>query len=151
MLLLDYFTYIGGLFGLWFGICLENMMDIILTNAKNLKHYLKVGSKIILSSILLFVESFCISLLNCINYLFNKILNLFKLFVLWFGNCWKCLIDLLISVAKIFGKFLKVKSKMFFSSILYLIKLFYIWFLYLINWLIYILTELFLIIKGIIC
>ncbi len=34
MLLLDYFTYIGGLFGLWFGICLENMIlySIMQTN-----------------------------------------------------------------------------------------------------------------------
>jgi hypothetical protein len=25
ILLIDYFTYIGGLFGLWFGICLESL------------------------------------------------------------------------------------------------------------------------------
>jgi hypothetical protein len=40
ILLLDYFIYIGGLVGLWFGICLENMMDLL--TAKKLRHYLKV-------------------------------------------------------------------------------------------------------------
>jgi hypothetical protein len=90
-LLLDYFTYIGGLFGLCFGIYLENMMDIILNNANKLKLYLKVGLKTLFSSILLFLKWFCISSLHFINYLMNKLFNSFKLFGQWFVICWKTL------------------------------------------------------------
>jgi hypothetical protein len=151
MLLLDYFTYIGGLFGLWFGICLENMMDIILNNAKNLKLYLKVGSKTLFSSILLFLKRFCISSLHFINYLMNKLFNSFKLFGQWFIICWKNLKELISKNVIILGQCLKLKSKMILSFIFLSLKLFYISFLYFMNWLIYIIIELFLIIKGIIC
>ncbi len=37
MLLLDYFTYIGGLFGLWFCICLESLLDLIVKHTTNLR------------------------------------------------------------------------------------------------------------------
>jgi hypothetical protein len=151
MLLLDYFTYIGGLFGLWFGICLENMMDIILNNTNKLKLYLKVGSKTIFSSILLFLKWFCIFSLHFINYLMNKLFNSFKLFGQWFVICCKNLKELILKNGIILGQCLKLKSKMILSFILLSLNLFYISFLYFINWLIYIIIELFLIIKGIIC
>jgi hypothetical protein len=151
MLLLDYFTYIGGLFGLWLGICLENIMDIILNNANKLKLYLKVGSKTLFSSILLFLKWFCISSLHFINYLMNKLFNSFKLFGQWFVICCKNLKELILKNAIILDQCLKLKSKLILSLILSSLKLFYISFLYFMNWLIYIIIELFLIIKGIIC
>src|SRR5208282_5002183 len=45
MLLIDYFTYIGGLIGLWFGICLESLLDFMVKNTINLrtKFKLQVG------------------------------------------------------------------------------------------------------------
>jgi hypothetical protein len=150
MLLLDYFTYIGGLFGLWFGICLENLMDLMLNNVKILKQYLKVKSKIIFSFLLLFLKSFWVSLLNCFICLTKKFFNSFKLFGLWFGICLKSLMDLIVKSAKAFAKYLKVLSKMFFSFILLSLKLFYIYLLYCINWLIYIIIKLFVHLKGII-
>jgi hypothetical protein len=151
MLLLDYFTYIGGLFGLWFGICLDNMMDIILNNANKLKLYLKVGSKTLFSSALLLLKWFCISSLHFFNYFIHKLFNSFKLFGQWFVICWKNLKKLILKNGIILGQYLKLKSKMILSFILLSLKLFYIPFFYFINWLIYIIIELFLIIKGIIC
>jgi hypothetical protein len=37
MLLINYFTYIGGLFGIWFGICFESLLDLIVKHTRNLK------------------------------------------------------------------------------------------------------------------
>jgi hypothetical protein len=37
MLLIDYFTYIGGLFGLWFGNSLETLLDLIVKHTRNLR------------------------------------------------------------------------------------------------------------------
>jgi hypothetical protein len=51
MLLIDYFAYIGGLFGLWFGICLESLLDIIIKNTINLKTKVKLQVKKISSFI----------------------------------------------------------------------------------------------------
>jgi hypothetical protein len=150
MLLLDYFTYIGGLFGLWFGIYLENMMDIILSNAKKLILYLKVGSKTLFSFILLFLKWFCIYSLHFINYLMNKLFNSIKHFGQWFAICCKNLKELIFKNGIILGQCLKLKSEMILSLILFSLKLFYISFLYFMNWLIYIIIELFLIIKGIV-
>jgi hypothetical protein len=103
MLLLDYFTYIGGLFGLWFGIYLENMMDIILSNAKKLILYLKFVSKTLFSSILLFLKWFCIYSLHFINYLMNKLFNSLKLFGQWFVICWKNLKEFILKIGIILG------------------------------------------------
>jgi hypothetical protein len=53
MLLLDYFTYIGGLFGLWFGISLENLIDIIVKNTIIVRSQMKNRIR----NLLLFVEN----------------------------------------------------------------------------------------------
>jgi hypothetical protein len=151
MLLLDYFTYIGGLFGLWFGICVENIMEIIINNAKSLKNYLNVKSKMLFTLISLFLKSFCTSLFHCINISIHNLFDSFKHFGLWFGICLKSSMDLIVKNAKIFGHYLKALSEMIFSLILFLLKLFYKSSLYLINWLIYIIIEFFVKTKGIIC
>jgi hypothetical protein len=138
MLLLDYFTHIGGVFGLWFGICVQNMMGIIINNAKSLKNYLNVKSKMLFTLISLFLKSFSTSLFHCINYSIHNRFDLFTHFVLWFGICLKSSMDLIVKNAKIFGNYLKVLPDVIFSLVLLFLKLFNISFLYLINWLIYI-------------
>jgi hypothetical protein len=51
MLLIDYFTCIGGLFGLWFGICLERLLDLIVKHTRNLKTKVKLQVEKLLSFI----------------------------------------------------------------------------------------------------
>src|SRR5208282_2409319 len=41
MLLINYFTHIGGLFALWFGICLESLLDLIVKHTRNLRTKVK--------------------------------------------------------------------------------------------------------------
>jgi hypothetical protein len=42
MLLIDYFTYIGGLFALWFGICLASLLNLIVKHTRNLRTKVKL-------------------------------------------------------------------------------------------------------------
>jgi hypothetical protein len=42
ILLIDYFTYIGGLFGLWFKICLESLLDLIVKHTRDLRTKVKL-------------------------------------------------------------------------------------------------------------
>jgi hypothetical protein len=80
MLLIDYFTYIGGLFGLWFGICLEILLDLMRKNTRNLRTKFKLEVKKIWSfiyisslSILHFINDL---MRNFINYMIEKMLSL---------------------------------------------------------------------------
>ncbi len=80
MLLIDYFTYIGGLFGHRFGICLESLLDLIVRHARSLRTKIKLQVKKISS----FIHMFSISILHCIydlmrnimNYLLEKVLSI---------------------------------------------------------------------------
>jgi len=54
MLLIDYFTYIGGLFGLYFGFCLKFFVEILIDYFKVLKSCTKNSSKL-----LLFIMKIC--------------------------------------------------------------------------------------------
>jgi hypothetical protein len=55
-LLLDYFTYIGGLFGLWFGICLESLIELIVKHTRNLRTKVKLHVEKLLSLIYIFLN-----------------------------------------------------------------------------------------------
>jgi hypothetical protein len=80
MLLIDYFIYIGGLFGMWFGICLESLLDLIVKHTKNLRTQVKLQVEKLLSfvyisslSILHFINDL---ITNFINYMFEKVLSI---------------------------------------------------------------------------
>jgi hypothetical protein len=75
MLLINYFTYIGGLFALCFGICLESILDLIVKHTRNLrtKVKLQVEKLLLLISILL-------------DYILNSFNDLFVMFMNYFGN-----------------------------------------------------------------
>jgi hypothetical protein len=45
MLLIDYFTYIAGLLWLWFGICLESLLNVILKRITILRSKLKLHNR----------------------------------------------------------------------------------------------------------
>jgi hypothetical protein len=49
ILLIDYFTYIGCLFWLWFGICLESLLNLILKHTRNLRTKVKLQVEKLLS------------------------------------------------------------------------------------------------------
>ena len=70
MLLIDYFTYIGCLFGLWFGICLESLLDLIVKHTRNLKTKVKL---------LLLIYIF-------LNYILKRFNDLFVMFINYFQN-----------------------------------------------------------------
>jgi hypothetical protein len=109
MLLIDYFTYIGGLFGLWFGICLENLFELIVKHTRNLKTKVKLKLK----KLLLFIYIFSICFLHCINDLIINFINcmrqqIFSInnrttqFRTWFIDWLGFIIDLILSHAKTF-------------------------------------------------
>jgi hypothetical protein len=76
ILLIDYFTYIGGLFGIWFGICLENLLDLIVKHTRNLRIKIKLQVKklLLIYAFLNYILK-CIHdmIVMCINYVQNKI------------------------------------------------------------------------------
>jgi len=74
MLLLDYFTYIGGLFGLWFGICLENLIDLMVKHTRIMRSKVKNKLKKFFSSTLTSINLFFI-------YLFHQVLNSMVIFI----------------------------------------------------------------------
>jgi hypothetical protein len=71
MLLIDYFTYIGGLFALWFGICLESLLDLIVKHTRSLRTKVKLQVEKLLS----FIYIFSISILHFINDLIRNFMN----------------------------------------------------------------------------
>jgi hypothetical protein len=71
MLSIDYFTYIGGLFSLWFGICLKSLLDLNVKHTRNLRIKVKLQVKKISS----FIYIFSIRILHCINDLIRSLIN----------------------------------------------------------------------------
>jgi hypothetical protein len=136
MLLIDYFTYIGGLFGLWFGICLESLLDLIVKHTKNLGTKVKLQVEKLLS----FIYIFSICILHCINdlirnfinYMIERVLsiqNRISQFRTWFSHWLKFLIDLIITHARICIFKLKLYAKTFFYFTVNSIQLFIVLFL----------------------
>jgi hypothetical protein len=62
MLLIDYFTHTGAPFALWFGICLETLLDLIIKHTRNLRTKVKFQCEKISSLIYIF----SISILHCV-------------------------------------------------------------------------------------
>jgi hypothetical protein len=136
MLLIDYFTCIGGLFGLWFGICLEILLNLIVKHTINLKTKVKPQVEKLLSFIYIFSICilYCINHLirNFINYMFEKVLsikNRMSQFRIWFSDLLEFLIDIILTHARIWRFKLKLCVKIFFSFTLTLIQLFIVLFL----------------------
>jgi hypothetical protein len=112
--LLDYLTYIGGLFGLWFGICLESLLNLIVKHTRNLRTKVKLQVEKLLS--LIYIFSICI--LHCINDLIRNFINY--------------MIERVLSIHNRISEFrfkLKLYAKTFFSFTLTLIQLFIVLFL----------------------
>jgi hypothetical protein len=139
ILLIDYLTYIGGLFGLWLGICLESLLDLIVKHTTNLRTKVKLRVDKLLSFIYLF--SFCI--LHCINdlnrsfinYTLEKVLsikNIICQFRIWLSDWLEILFDIILTHARIWRFKLKLCVKKFFSFALILIQLLIVLFLSLI-------------------
>jgi hypothetical protein len=136
ILLIDYFTYIGGLFGLWFGICLESLIDLIVKQTRNLKTKVKLQFEKLLS----FIYIFSICILHCINdlirnflnYMFEKVLsikNRISQFRIWFSDWFEFLLDIILTHARIWRFKLKLCVKTFFFFTLTSIQLFIVLFL----------------------
>jgi hypothetical protein len=136
MLLIDYFTYIGGLFGLWFGICLERLLDLIVKHTRNSR----TKAKLQVQKLSLFIYIFSISILHSINdlirslttYMTEKILsinNRMSKFTNWLSDSLKLVIDLIITHVRICRFKLKLYSKTFFYFIVNSIQLLLVLFL----------------------
>jgi hypothetical protein len=136
MLLLDYFTYIGGLFGLWFGICLENLIDLILNHTMTLRSKIKNQFKNLISfiriisiSIFFWIYDLITTLINSVHKYMLSIVRKIAFFWLWFCDCFEIIIDLIATHARILRFKLKLYVKTFFSFIVILIKLLFVCFL----------------------
>jgi hypothetical protein len=134
MVLIDYFTYIGGLIGLWFGICLESLLDLIVKHTRNLRTKLQV------EKVLSFLYKFSICILHCINDLITKFIsytsenvlsikNRMSQLRIWFIDWLESLIDIILTHARIWRFKLKLCVKTFFSFTLTLMQLFIVLFL----------------------
>jgi hypothetical protein len=130
MLLIEYFTYIGGLFGLWFGICFERLLDLIVKHTRNLRTKVKLQVEKHLSflyisslSILHFINDL---ITNLTNYMFGKVLsikNRMSQFRIWFSDWLQFSIDIILTDARIWRFELKFYAKTFYSFTLRLIQL----------------------------
>jgi hypothetical protein len=120
ILLVDYFIYIGGLFGLWFGIYFESLLDLIVKHTRNLKTKVNLQVKKISSFIYIF--SIYISILHCIhdsirnfmNYMLEKVLSIKNKIIrlgIWFSDWLQFLIDLIITQLKTLCKRLSFLSQ----------------------------------------
>jgi hypothetical protein len=136
MLLIDYFTYIGGLIGLWLGICLESLLALIVKHTRSLRTKVKLHVEKLLS----FIYIFSIRILHCINclirslinYMTEKVLsikNRINQFRIWFSDWLQFLFDIILTHARIWRFKLKHCVKTFFSFTLTLIQLFIFLFL----------------------
>jgi hypothetical protein len=136
MLLLDYFTYIGGLFGLWFGICLERLLNLIVNHTT----YLRTKVKLQVQKLLSFIYIFSICILHCIydlirnftNYTLGKVLSIKNKMIhfgIWFSDWFEILINIVFIHARIWRFKLKLCVKNFFSFTLTLIQSFIVLFL----------------------
>jgi hypothetical protein len=81
MLLIDYLTYIGGLFGLWFGICLESLLDLIVKYTRILR------KKVILHNR---ISEFRFKLKLYAKTFFSFTLTLIQLFIFLFHSFISC-------------------------------------------------------------
>jgi antibiotic biosynthesis monooxygenase (ABM) superfamily enzyme len=135
MLFIDYLTYIGGLIGLWFGICIETLLDLLVKHTRNLRTKVKLQVEKLLSFV--YVSSFSILhfindlIRNFMNYMIERvssIQNRISQFRTCFSHWLKFLIDLIITYARICRFKLKLYAKTFFyftvNSIQLLIVLF---------------------------
>jgi hypothetical protein len=135
MLLIDYFTYIGGLFGLWFGICLESLLDLIVKHTTNLRTKVKLQFEKHLSLIYLYsicILHYIIDLIRIfMNYLIVKVLSIMNRMSqlrIWFIDWLEFLIDIILTHAKIWRFKLKLCVKTLFSFTLTLMQLFIVLF-----------------------
>jgi hypothetical protein len=135
MQLIDYLTYIGGLFGLWFGICLESLLGLILQHTRNLRTKVNLQVEKILSLIYMFY----IYILHCINDLITKFIrfmsekflsikNRMSQLRVWFIDWLEFLINIILTHARIWRFKLKLCVKTFFSFTLILKQLFIVLF-----------------------
>jgi hypothetical protein len=136
MLLLDYFTYIGGLFGLWFGICLESLLDLIVKHTRNLRTKFKLQVEKHLSfvyisslSILHFINDLIRNLTNYLIERVSSIHNRICHFRTWFSHWFKFLIYVIITHARIWKLNLKHYAKTLFSFTINSMQLFIVLFL----------------------
>jgi hypothetical protein len=131
MQLIDYLTYIGGLSGLWFGICLESLLDLIVNHIRNLRTKFKLK----VEKLLFFIYMFSICILHCIIDFISKfisytpekvlsIMNRMSQFRIWFSDWLEFLFDIILTHARIWRFKLKLCVKIFFSFTLTLIQLF---------------------------
>jgi hypothetical protein len=135
VLLIDYFIYIGGLFSLWFGICLESLLNLIVKHTINLRTKVKLQVEKLLSflnlsslSILHFINDLIRNFMNCVIERVLSILNRISQFRTWFSHWLKFLIGLIATYARVCRFKLKLYAKTFFyftvTSIQILILLF---------------------------
>jgi hypothetical protein len=136
MLLIDYFTYIGGLLGLWFGICLESLTELVEKHTRSLKTKFKIQVEKLLSflyisslSILHFINDL---ITNFMNYMLEKVLSIKNKMIefgIWFSDWLEFLIDLSLTHARIWKLNLKHCTKTFFSFTISSMQLFIVLFL----------------------
>jgi hypothetical protein len=121
MLLIDYFTYIGGLIGLWFGICLERLLDLIVKHTRILRT--KVKLQVEKHLLFLYISSLSIFhfindlIRNFMNYMLEKMLSIKKKMIdlgIWFSDWLEFSIDMSLTHAMIWKFNLKHYAKTFF-------------------------------------
>jgi hypothetical protein len=136
MLLIDYFNYIGGLFGLWFGICLESLLYLIVKHTTNFRTTVKLQVEKLLS--LIYIFSICI--LHCINDLIRSLINYMtekflsiknriSQFRISLSDWLEFLFVIILTHSRIWRFKLKLCVKTFLSFTLTLIQLFVVFFL----------------------
>jgi hypothetical protein len=136
MLLIDYFTYIGGIFALWFGISLESLLALIVKHTRSLRTKVKLQVEKFLS----FIYIFLICILHCISDLIRSLINYMTEKVLsiqnrmsqlrnWLSDWLQFLIDIILTHARIWRFKLKLGVMTFLCFILTLIQLFIVLFL----------------------
>jgi hypothetical protein len=136
MLLINYLTYIGGLFALWFGICLESLLDLIVKHTRNLRTKVKLQVEKHLSflyisslSILHYINDLIRSFMN---YMLEKVLSIKNKMIqlrIWFSDWLEFLIDISLTHARIWKFNLKHYAKTFFSFTINSMQLFIVLFL----------------------
>jgi hypothetical protein len=136
MLLINYLTYIGGLFSLWFGICLESLLDLIVKHTRNLGTKIKLQAEKFLSLIYIFsiyifhcIYDLIRNFMNCMLEKALSIKNKMIEFGIWFSDWLEFLIDISLNHAKIWKLNLKYIAKTFFSFTINSMQLFIVLFL----------------------
>jgi hypothetical protein len=93
ILLIDYLTYIGSIFALWFGFCLESLLNLIVKHTINLRTKVKLQVEKLLTflyisslSILHFINNLIKNFMNYMIERFSSILNRISQFRTWFSH-----------------------------------------------------------------